>query len=478
MNDFGLLIGRFFTTLPSLNDEQLSELMLDASGRLIISGRYLEDSAHVSGDAGLFTMGVRDDGVNASIVYETVTFTADVPGAAGNVTLVFNAVDTLTTIVGAFNSANPTNTVSFSGQAGAYVAAAGSAILVGGADNTTFTSANGDYSPIAVDKFGRLQVTADFVMSADFVYAEDSAHISASQGAYVLAVRQDTLASSVSADGDYASFKVNSLGELYVHDIDSLAELVTANATLTTIDTSLNAIEASVDSIDTKLDATNALLTTIDADTASIAIDATSIAADTAVIAGDTTSIDTTLTDLSKAEDSVHTSGDKGIMALAVRNDTNATLTSADGDYSPIATDSAGRIKVLTTESLEGAEQYIVTDALAAAGDGIVTITAAATPWITVASFLHTSGVAFVYGWQLACDQNADARLVTDDTTDVIVYKRALNSSAQPTYQEHWSKDGRIEIAGSASLEIKLQIKKRSATGGNANGTGSIHIRK
>jgi hypothetical protein len=357
MDDFGLLVGRHFTTLPTLSDEQLSELQLDSSGRLILSGRYLEDSAHTSGHAGLFVMAVRND------------------------------------------------------------------------SDAVLTDADGDYSALSVDSAGRLKVLADLDVDFDYVYDEDTAHTDGDSGAYVLAVRQDTLASSTTATGDYASFKVNALGELYVHDTDVKAELVTANSTLSAIDTSLNNIE-------------------------------------------------TEITALSQLEDSAHSSGDTGIMALGVRNDTNATLTSADGDYSPMAVDSAGRLKTTATVALDGAEQYTVTDALAAGGDGVETITASGTPWVTVASFSHTSGTAYIYGWQWACDQNADARLITDDTTDIVVYKRSLNSSAMPTYQEHWDVNGRVEIAGAASMAIKLQVKKRSATGGNANGTGSIHLRK
>jgi hypothetical protein len=69
-------------------------------------------------------------------------------------------------------------------------------------------------------------------------------------------------------------------------------------------------------------------------------------------------------------------------------------------------------------------------------------------------------------------------RIVTDDLTSVIVYKHLLNSSAQPSYSEHWSESGRIEIPGAALLEIKMQIKKRSVPGGNGLGSGSLHIRK
>lgn len=68
-----------------------------------------------------------------------------------------------------------------------------------------------------------LDVSATINFSFD--YAEDSPASSGDIGAFVLSVRQDTLASSTSADGDYAAFKVNALGELYVHDTSVLAQL-------------------------------------------------------------------------------------------------------------------------------------------------------------------------------------------------------------------------------------------------------------
>ena len=63
----------------------------------------------------------------------------------------------------------------------------------------------------------------DVVINAE--KAEDSAHNPGDIGNYVLAVRQDTLASSVDTDGDYGSFKINALGELYVKDTDALGKL-------------------------------------------------------------------------------------------------------------------------------------------------------------------------------------------------------------------------------------------------------------
>lgn len=50
-------------------------------------------------------------------------------------------------------------------------------------------------------------------------------------------------------------------------------------------------------------------------------------------------------------EDDPHVSGDTGVFILAVRNDAQAILTDADGDYSPIAVDSTGQVQVVVTNS-------------------------------------------------------------------------------------------------------------------------------
>jgi hypothetical protein len=46
------------------------------------------------------------------------------------------------------------------------------------------------------------------------------------------------------------------------------------------------------------------------------------------------------------AEDAAHSSGEGGIMALAVRNDADAALSGTDLDYTPLSVDSAGRQKI------------------------------------------------------------------------------------------------------------------------------------
>ena len=56
--------------------------------------------------------------------------------------------------------------------------------------------------------------------------------------------------------------------------------------------------------------------------------------------------------DPTKLEDAAASTGDRGTFVLAVRNDASATVTSADGDYSQISTDLAGRQKVIVEGSL------------------------------------------------------------------------------------------------------------------------------
>lgn len=53
-----------------------------------------------------------------------------------------------------------------------------------------------------------------------------------------------------------------------------------------------------------------------------------------------------TATSLGKAEDAVHASGDTGVMSLAVSNVAQTVLNSADGDYTPIASDTKGNLLI------------------------------------------------------------------------------------------------------------------------------------
>lgn len=68
---------------------------------------------------------------------------------------------------------------------------------------------------LKVEADGSINVNADISVVNGHEKAEDAAHVSGDIGSYMLSVRQDTLASSTSANGDYQSFKTDSVGSLW-----------------------------------------------------------------------------------------------------------------------------------------------------------------------------------------------------------------------------------------------------------------------
>ena len=79
----------------------------------------------------------------------------------------------------------------------------------------SLVDADGDYAPLQVDANGRLRVDAEVSVATGSDKAEDSAHVSGDIGSYMLSVREDVLATSTSADGDYQSLKTDNLGRLW-----------------------------------------------------------------------------------------------------------------------------------------------------------------------------------------------------------------------------------------------------------------------
>lgn len=256
-----------------LNINSAGELLVAAT--VNFAGDYAEDSAHSSGDVGLFTLSVRRDtrssGTSADGDY--ASFNTNAVGE-----LWVKDADVLARLV-LINSDT-------------------TAIL---ADTATIDS----------------NVASLLAEVQGLSHAEDAAHVSGDMGIQPLLVRQDSLASSTSADGDYGAFKSNAAGELYVVD-------ATARTTLA------------------------------------------SILADTATIDSQTLSIQNTLTALSKAEDAAHSSGDQGIQALAVRKDAQGSNVSADGDYSSLQTWSEGSLKVVDVANGSILQQQVSVSSTAA----------------------------------------------------------------------------------------------------------------
>ena len=204
---------------------------------------------------------------------------------------------------------------------------------------------DGDFSPLQVGADGSLKVSGAFTVDFSYDYAEDSPHTSGDIGAFTLGVRRDTRASGAGSDGDFASFNLNSIGELYVHDEDVKAELVLANASLDAIEASASAIESDAEAIRVELLDQGLSLDSI----------VTSVG-----------NLDSSLSALSKLEDAAHSSGDTGIQALAVRKDSFGSSVSASGDYASLQVWSEGSLKIVNHANGSVKQQQVAVTSTAA----------------------------------------------------------------------------------------------------------------
>lgn len=190
---------------------------------------------------------------------------------------------------------------------------------------TTLTPADGDYTALRVDSTGALHVR----VSAGGIsgIAEDAASAGGEEGVMVLAVRRDTAAVGSGTDGDFSTLNVNASGRLYTD-----ANVSQMNGVAVTMGNGASG--------------TGVQRVTIANDSTGILAAVTNVATiGTSVTPG------TAATNLGKAEDAAHTSGDVGVMMLSVRQNTAAALSGADADYQPLITDTNGRLHVLDQNS-------------------------------------------------------------------------------------------------------------------------------
>lgn len=105
----------------------------------------------------------------------------------------------------------------------------------------------------------------------------------------------------------------------------------------------------------------------------------------------------TAATELGKAEDAAHASGDVGVLMLAVRNDTHAARSGTDGDYTPIAVDSHGCVFVRGNVNHDDADSdgpvKVGMKAIAHGTNPTAVATADRTDW-----YANRAGIPFVIG--------------------------------------------------------------------------------
>lgn len=107
-------------------------------------------------------------------------------------------------------------------------------------------------------------------------------------------------------------------------------------------------------------------------------------------------------TNLGKAEDGAHSSGDVGVMVLGVRTDTpNTAISGTNGDYTPIATTSTGVVQVINADEDFSAlansskvKKYYTN--AGAVTDGIIWSPAAGKRWYVTDIFIQVSAAATV----------------------------------------------------------------------------------
>ena len=223
---------------------------------------------------------------------------------------------------------------------------------------------------------------AELAVGGGTQYTEDAAAAANPVGTALNLVRDDARTGSLTTtDGDNISARGTNAGELYVKHVDAIP--ITDNAGSLTIDgtvavSALPALVAGTANIgDVDVLSVPAPLNVVGGGTEAAALRVTIANDSTGVVSvddnGGSLTVDgsvsiaaaipagtnnigdvdilslvpgTGATALGKAEDAVHTSGDVGVMALAVRQDTLATLSSATGDYEPLHLDASGRVYV------------------------------------------------------------------------------------------------------------------------------------
>lgn len=199
--------------------------------------------------------------------------------------------------------------------------------------------------------------------------AEDGAHTSGDTGVMALVVRNDTLAVLAAHDHDYAPLQVNAAGALYV---DMVAVGVAAGDLAKAEDAAHTSGDVGVMALAVRQD-TAASLGATDADYSPLITDSTG---KLHVNVGAVTP-GTGATNLGKIEDAGHTTGDVGVMALAVRNDAGSVLAATTADYIPLSTDATGR---LYTNSKTAGSVFTITHLQSTVPDADPQVDASAAP--------------------------------------------------------------------------------------------------
>lgn len=321
-----------------------------------------EDAAHTSGDPGLPMLGVRQD-TAASLAGTDGDYTMPIFDANGRQHVLDQNSAAIKTAVELID-----NAISGSEMQVDVVAA-----LPAGTNAIGKLAANSGVDIGDVDVTSVIPGTG----ATNLGKAIDTATGATDTGVLALATRDDALGALTPIEGDNVQLRTDANGALWTHD-DAL-------------DAALSGSELQVDVVAALPAGTNAI---------------GKLAANSGVDIGDVdvTSVTpgTTASALGKAEDGAHASGDTGVMALGVRDDSPDTAFSGtDGDYTPIATTSTGAVRTAPISEdfaalANGPQVKKYYTNAGAVTDGIIWSPAAGKRWYVTDIFINVSAAATV----------------------------------------------------------------------------------
>jgi len=162
----------------------------------------------------------------------------------------------------------------------------------------------------------------------------------------------------------------------------------------------------------------------------------------------------TIATALGKAEDAVHTTGDVGVMMLGVRNDTNASATSATGDYGYIQIDPTGSIITKPYAPAGTDWQY------AAGASGIVNTTTAVTIKAAAAAGIRN----YITGICIMSDALGAATelVIRDGAAGTVIYRTKLTTAGLPAGRQI---NFPTPLKGTAATLLEVATLTASVTG-------------
>jgi hypothetical protein len=111
-------------------------------------------------------------------------------------------------------------------------------------------------------------------------------------------------------------------------------------------------------------------------------------------------------TNLGKAEDAAHSSGDVGVMSLAVRNDTLGALAGTDGDYAPLQVNSSGALHVTSLSKI--LTNGILLNQAISSGQSYTSSTIDANDYekVNIWGYINTSGTASTVTIEISHDDS------------------------------------------------------------------------